>query len=434
MFTRRTFLAQSAIAGGLAAVATSAAWGRDDLTVLTSSPRRTKAPFIKGVIRRDETSKILGRGVGDSFPICWGNDNRQYVSICDGNGYFEGQKDFNTRVFAISGDAENAVLDNLPGYPSILHEERLADAYGFGMAAVNGRIYQFLTSENLPLTPENIKLGERHVGVTAIYSPDSGRTWCNAHGSTPVARQTWESRSRSNMLFFEETQDAFAFLCPLQMGRNYEANRDGYVYIYSPNGSADGTMNQLVMLRVLKTRILDRSAYEFFGGFGTAGRAVWVKAIDERATVHSFPGGWVNKTEVPFAWFPSVTYNIPLGLYMMASFGNSAAADGRWFAKPSYLGIWVAQHPWGPWTQIHEDLAWMPNGDHAARCYCPQIAPKWISRDGKSFWMIWSDYQGEYEFETSPEAQNTPPAQLGAVFRKYMKGYVLNMQQVDLII
>ena len=29
------------------------------------------------------------------------------------------------------------------------------------------------------------------------------------------------------------------------MGRNYETNRDGYVY--SPKGMTDGTMNQLVM-------------------------------------------------------------------------------------------------------------------------------------------------------------------------------------------
>ena len=28
-----------------------------------------------------------------------------------------------------------------------------------------------------------------------------------------------------------------------------------------------------------------------------------------------------------------------------------------------------------------------------ARAYQPQIAPKWISDDGKSFWLVWTDFQ-----------------------------------------
>ena len=69
----------------------------------------------------------------------------------------------------------------------------------------------------------------------------------------------------------------------------------------------------------------------------------------------------------------------------MANWGMSCASDGMWFGMPSYLGFWSAQNPWGPWTQIHEEKEWMPAGDKAARAYQPQIAPNWISDDGKSF-------------------------------------------------
>ena len=77
----------------------------------------------------------------------------------------------------------------------------------------------------------------------------------------------------------------------------------------------------------------------------------------------------------------------------MANWGMGCAPDGMWFGKPSYLGFWSAPHPWGPWTQIHEEKEWTPAGDKNARAYQPQIASKWIAADGKSFWLVWTDFQ-----------------------------------------
>ena len=47
----------------------------------------------------------------------------------------------------------------------------------------------------------------------------------------------------------------------------------------------------------------------------------------------------------------------------------------------------------GPWTQVHEETAWTPLGDLQARCYQPQISPKWIGKDGRSFWLVFTDFQ-----------------------------------------
>ena len=88
-----------------------------------------------------------------------------------------------------------------------------------------------------------------------------------------------------------------------------------------------------------------------------------------------------------------MVYYAPLKTYLLANWGMGTAPDGEWFAKPSYLGFWTAPQPWGPWTQVHEDVAWTPGGDAGARCYQPQISPKWIAADGKSFWLVWTDYQ-----------------------------------------
>jgi hypothetical protein len=49
------------------------------------------------------------------------------------------------------------------------------------------------------------------------------------------------------MAFFKEPGDGFSLLTVLQMGKDYERNEDGYVYVYAPNGNTEGTMNELVM-------------------------------------------------------------------------------------------------------------------------------------------------------------------------------------------
>ena len=195
------------------------------------------------------------------------------------------------------------------------------------------------------------------------------------------------------MAFFREPDRAFSLITVLQMGRDYEHNRDGYVYLYAPNGDTEGTMNQLVLCRVRKDKLLDRAAYEFFVGRDESGEARWSGDIADRGVVHTFPAGWVNRQLNPYAWHPSVVYYAPLGVYLMANWGMGTDAKGDWFTKPSYLGFWTAPHPWGPWKQVHEETAWTPANDRAARAYQPQIAPKWIAADGKSFWLAWTDFQ-----------------------------------------
>jgi hypothetical protein len=77
---------------------------------------------------------------------------------------------------------------------------------------------------------------------------------------------------------------------------------------------------------------------------------------------------------------------------MIAASGTGQGSTGGWFGTPSYLGFWVGSTPWGPFTQIHEELAWTPEDEPESRAFAPKIPPKWISDDGKSFWLVWTDY------------------------------------------
>lgn len=355
--------------------------------------KRRVAKRIRSLRRLEETTLRLG-GSGDNWHMTWARDDRQYAGMCDGFGWpGMPQAFYNSRLYAVVGDPPDVKFAFLPDYPEILNKggsPEHCQYYNFGILAIDDSIYQFLSTPE-PALPA---VGARFVGAKLIYSSDRGRTWHNQDGSTPVRRETWKERSKSNMTFFEEPGDAFSLLTVLQMGKNYQDNADGYVYVYAPNGSAEGTMNQLVMFRVAKDRIPDRRAYEFFAGRTARGAAQWSSRIEDRAVVHSFPSGWVNTLPNPYAWHPSVVYVAPLGLYLMANWGMGAGSDGKWFSKPSYLGFWTAPQPWGPWTQVHEETAWTPAGAVNARAYQPQIAPKWIAADGRSFYLVWTDYQG----------------------------------------
>lgn len=347
---------------------------------------------ITGLRRLEETTLRFG-GNGDNWHMTWAADGKQYVSLCDGSG-LPGTPPgaYNSRAYAIAGDPPDLRFEYLPGYPDLTYvwdTPECSRYYNFGILALDGRLYQYLSTPDRPFYQPD----PCFAGAKLIYSPDNGRTWCNQDGSSPVRWEAWDARSRDNMVFFNEPDRAFSLLTILQMGRNYEDNRDGYVYVYAPNGNTEGTMNQLVMFRVPKNSILDRRAYSFFAGLGAGGKAVWSDRIEERAPVHTFPAGWVNTQVHPYAWHPSVVYSAAHGCYLMANWGMGCSPEGRWFGKPSYLGFWTAPRPWGPWTQIHEETAWTPAGEAAARAYQPQIAPGWIAPDGRSFWLVWTDFQ-----------------------------------------
>jgi hypothetical protein len=458
MKSRRAFLGRCAAAGLLTTTTIRALESASADTPTVQGGRQSRSnPQIKALVRREDTIQRHG-GIGDCWHMSWAADGRQYASLCDGFG-FSGQTQFlyNCNLVAIDDGPENARFSELPRYPQLSYypSQKLADPryYPFGTLALDGCLYQYMSTFDRPLRPQDsgvqVEGGTaatrplRFIGAKLIYSPDGGHTWCNQDGASPVRWESWANRSRNTMLFFEESQDAFSLISVLQMGRNYEENRDGYVYIYSPNGSIDGTMNELVLGRVSTKRIRDRSAYEYFAGFESSGRAKWTPNMDLRKPIHTFPRGWVNERLHPYAWLPSVVFHPPTQTYLMTSWGMGTAGEGDWFAKPSYLGFWVATQPWGPWIQIHEETAWMPAGESTARAFQPQIAPKWIAPDGKSLWLVWTDFQvkGESEFtrlneplrkKSVDEYTEADWALRYKLFKSFLPYYSFNAQRVDL--
>lgn len=423
----------------------------------TSNPGQSAIARVTTMRRSDDTILRLG-GDGAGHYMTWAADDRQYATILDGSGWPEFARHHCTRLFAISGTPHNATFQSVPDYPDINMFDLLVDTgaafYGSGALAVEGHIYQFLATYDQPLliADKATWAGLHYNGAKLIFSPDNGRTWCNQDGSTPVRRESRCDLSRETLVFFKEPQNAFTLLTFLQMGKGYQENRDGYVYVYSPNGIADGAVNELVMFRVPRTKVRERAAYEFFAGVRGDGEARWTMDINERRVVHTFPRGWGCQPGLArgWAWLPSVVYNQALGIYMMAN-GACGVAEGEapdfcaveQGTKPSYLGFWIASAPWGPWIQVYEETAWMPAGDPAVRADAPHIAPKWIANDGKSFWLTWWDGQPTRGLKSNIEEGFVRAVQSGDrdefqrlrfQWRQYHPYFALNAERVDLVI
>jgi hypothetical protein len=398
----------------------------------------------------DETTLRIG-GVGDCWGSTWAPDGRQLTALCDGFGWRDMPHPgfFSSRMYSLEGDphgVEPAYLAGYPYLPCTLFESKHDFAYyGFTAVATRDRIVQLLSTR---AARDQL----RFTGAKLIYSDDAGATWYNQDGTTPVVWEDWDSRNADNLLFYQEPGESFSMPAILQMGKGYEQNRDGYVYIYAPNGNVEGSMNELVLCRVPVEQMCQRANYQFFAGLRD-GTARWSGDIGDREPVHTFPEGWVTPLRwaedagfgdelgvlqtQPHSWRPSVAYNAPLGVYMMANFGMGVVDGVEWFEKPSYLGLWIADDPWGPWSQVFETTAWTPMGDARARAYEAQIFPGWIAEDGRSFWLGWTDFQHsdrwteeEYShafMELVRKGRYLDAATLQANYQPY---YSLNLQQV----
>ena len=344
---------------------------------------------IVGMRRLEETLQ-RSAGNGDNWHMTWARDGKQYVVLGDGKGWPDAEgrtgPTFHTKLYGLDGDPPDLTFAHLHGYPDLIGEESPSQNrfYGAGILAIDDCIYHFLGAPN----PPSDQPAPRYVGSKLVFSPDQGRSWKNQDGS-PLCWEGWADRNRGNMIFFDEPDEAFSLVTLLQMGKDYEHNKDGYIYGYAPFGNGEGAANQLAMLRVAKDRIRNRSEYEFFVARNHDGSAKWSDHIDDRGVVYSF-----LKCHWPWTcWHPSVVYNAPFDVFMMANWAMGCGTDGPSVDAPSYLGFWLAEKPWGPWRQVHEEKEWTPGRDRQARAYQPQISPRWIANDGKSFWLVFSDFQ-----------------------------------------
>lgn len=316
------------------------------------NPPYPKSVVINGI--NWEFSKILRTAPGsDLWPVTWASDNNLYTSWGDGGGF--GGDDTKGRVslgFArIEGPPTDFKATNVWGGFNPKSSSTF-DGKCSGILSVDGVLYAWINMQNG--NPPDHRLA---------WSEDLGKTW-----------------DLSNWAFSK--QDGFSPKTFLQFGKDYNNARDNYIYSYGAKWvSAYGPENNIFLMRVKKDQIKDIKAYEFFKGIDTNGNVVWTSDIKDRKPVFTDPNGVGNAGQAQVVFHPGIRRYI-------LTVGHRSHAKNALRNQAKRLGIFDAPEPWGPWTTVAYYENWKGAGDGPALGY--SFPAKWISRDGKTMWMIYS--------------------------------------------
>jgi hypothetical protein len=159
------------------------------------------------------------------------------------------------------------------------------------------------------------------------------------------------------------------------------------VYAVSNDGSWE-TGNHVRMGRVHRDSIINKKAWQFFGGLGKKEQPHWVRSEETSKPILTDPG---------HVGHPTITYNKALNRYILLTFSDAVphkedaplAMMQQWDTA-SELQMYESKNPWGPWKVFHSERPW-GGPDHTN--YLPQMPSKWISEDGLSGSIIFS---GDY--------------------------------------
>jgi hypothetical protein len=328
-----------------------------------------KSTFITGC-QIDSTVISLPNDVarpGDNWPVTWSNDDNLYTFLADGYGFAPLSQEYSRYPCRITGSPFN---NNVKGY------EISTNSVGKGTGGdVKGKKVSGLISIPDPANSSGTLLVAwvRNInangGASLMYSKDLGINWSWAWG---------DPDSIPGAVIPELGHPSW-----MQAGKNNTKAQDGYLYFYSQNQpKAYLLADDVILGRVAIKEILDKSEYEYFSG--TAENPSWSFGIDNRK-----PAFTAEKQ----CYRLYVTYNPVLSRYFLLT----ANGDGLMtnYRGTHNLGIYESENPWGPWKTVYRNDFFHKNWS----VFGPQVVPKWISSDGKTFYVLFSNFpKGPYKF------------------------------------
>jgi hypothetical protein len=294
----------------------------------------------------------------DNWPVTWAADGHQYTSFGDGGGFggTGSRGRVSLGVARVEGNTPasgfNVWGGNSPEAPATFGGK------SYGILSVAGVLYMWVSPGSG---------ADNYTRATLYRSNDKGRSWQSA---------SWSFTSSDDRIL-----PTF-----LQFGRDYAGARDDYVYAYSIRleDSSDLAVQRpgvIDLMRVPRARIMEQSAWRFFGGLDGSGAPTWVSGSSQRRPVFEDSQG--------VGWNMSVSYNPGLRRYLLST-EHTATGEGR-------LGIFDAPTPWGPWTTV---LYTGSNWEGFGETFFWNFANKWLSGDGRDFTLVFSGFGGNDSWNT----------------------------------
>ena len=317
----------------------------------------------------------IHKGNGDMWPNTWADDDIIYTASGDIPGSVlntwkvSGKPIFHGLVVEMTNF--KPISDELvKKLPQTHKHNNLKPA---GILSLNGRLYMTVSSMNYGEVEHGYR--QRYPNGWIITSDDYGVTW--DENATPYD-------------FFSGSFCGGTFV---QFGKNYAGARDEYVYVAFPCSykgiSYWENADCLLMGRIHKEKILERTAWEFYTG------GAWSKDEEKAKPIFDYP----NMTGQNF-----IHYNPGIKRYIMGNYSfmseegepcpyHAGEFLGTETKYPSQLTLLEAEEPWGEWKVFHIDNNWGMYGG-----YQPSFPTKWISDDGKEMYMVSSGSYDDYNF------------------------------------
>ena len=305
-------------------------------------------------------NKLCAPG-SDNWAITWADDDNQYASWGDGGG-FGGDNDIGrvSMGFArIEGNESDYSGYNIWGGN---HPESIQTTFPgkcYGILCSGGVLYAWRSYDN-----ENGSIC--YMNQELYKSIDYGKHWYPLYG--------WFNSP--------------GFFCPtfLQAGKDYSDSPDQYVYAYLPertetiDSPIDNFWNvqlpgKISLMRCHKDSLDNKTNWNFY-----AGKGKWSSDKTQRKAVFTDSKKGIMRT--------SAIYNIGLKRYILTTQHVS-----RFGIENGYIGIYESRYPWGPWRTVLLKNAWdtgIQIKDKKYKTVYWNFSPKWMSRDGKKFVMVYT--------------------------------------------
>ncbi|MAM89082.1 MAG: hypothetical protein CME36_17420 [unclassified Hahellaceae] len=366
-----------------------------------------------GLTLDKSTHQTIG-GRGDNWTLTWAKDGSTLVTMDDGNWFSDTANTYSHTVYRInypSSTSSNFSMSNvsrLSNYPTFSYKKSCS--FGYGLLAVDGVIYSMVSR------CEGVNWNQFY-GMKLLKSYDNGSTWyrVDKNGGEDYMG-AWDSerdsRDSSEYFFYKGngvthwdsakgnvTYYPFVYNTFVQAGKDYQhgLQRDGYIYIYSPDPSHASKVN---MARVKHYDIGVRANWEYFTRYDSNGNPQWTKDINQRGVAYSLRRTDSNGN--PISWYsglPDIVYNPGLGKYIMVNGGMYAKTyNGLDAGKNNGSGsltFYSSDNPYGPWKEF-KHIDHFTATSSTERTYQPKLDPKNMSSDGRQMNLIWSDHAGPF--------------------------------------
>lgn len=308
---------------------------------------------------------------GDVWTTTWADDDNLYSATDDTTG-FNQACDSNLAVQRVTGgpppDLQGETVSGMRefGKGAELKEDR-ASWKASGLICVDGVLYLGVSRHYYDGVGDTSNDSAHHFWIqetwdaSIVKSTDHGKTWSEA---PKLGHAMFPGRVFSNPFFVQYGKD----------GKGPKHVADRYVYAVSNDGTWNNG-NWMTLGRVSKGLIerLDPADWEFVHDFDDKWEPVWRPRHDNAIYVFRSP----NRASMT-----GIHYIAPLDLYIMPQWHYPRLDDPKRRWRLSRWEFYQAPAPWGPWSMFHtQDFE--PSG-----FYNPSIPSKFISDDGRRFWIF----------------------------------------------